>query len=119
MLVESKESVCLRLEAKDTEGRHRQKEQARWNRVKQAAVVEPRPQTALASSLDLASIEALVRSPHLDNEGWLRWTYDTGAAISAFPLDSKIGTETQALQVNSFPTVVASAYREQLSTGME
>ena len=80
--------------------------------MKQPAVVD-------ASSPDLASIEALVRSPHLDNEGWLRWTYDTGAVISAFPLDAKIGTETQALQVNSFPTVVASAYREQLSTGME
>ena len=26
----------------------------------------------------------------------MRWTYDTGAAISAFPLDARIGTETQA-----------------------
>ena len=40
----------------------------------QAAVVEPQPQPALASSLDLASIEILVRSPHLDLEGWLKWT---------------------------------------------
>ena len=39
----------------------------------QAAVAEPQPQPALASSLDLA---------HLDQEGRLRWTYDTGAAIS-------------------------------------
>ena len=38
----------------------------------------------------------LVRSPHLDPEGWLRWTYDTGAAIPAFSLDAKIGTETEA-----------------------
>ena len=62
----------------------------------QAAVVEPQFEQALASSLDLASFETLVRSPHLDPEGWLRWTYGTGAAISAFPLDAKIGTETQA-----------------------
>ena len=58
--------------------------------------MEPQPQPALAGSLDLASIETLVRSPHLDPEGWLRWIYDTGAAISAFPQDAKIGTETQA-----------------------
>ena len=59
-------------------------------------MVEPQPQPALASSLDVASIETLVRSPHLDNEGWMRWTYDTGAAMSAFSLDARIGTETQA-----------------------
>ena len=35
----------------------------------QAAVSEPQPQPALASSLDLASMETLVRSPHLDQEG--------------------------------------------------
>ena len=61
----------------------------------QAAVAEPQP-PALASSLDLALFETPVRSPHLDHEGWLRWTHDTGAAISAFPLDARIGTETQA-----------------------
>ena len=48
------------------------------------------------SSLDLTSFETPGRSPHLDPEGWLRGTYDTGAAISAFPLDAKIGTETEA-----------------------
>ena len=32
----------------------------------------------------------------LDHEGWLTWTYDTGAAIWAFPLGARIGTETQA-----------------------
>ena len=37
----------------------------------QAAVVEPQPQPALASFLDSASIETLVRSPHLDHEDWL------------------------------------------------
>ena len=58
-------------------------------------MVEP-PQPALATSLDLASIETLVRSPHPDHEGWLRWTYDTGVAISEFPLDAWIRTETQA-----------------------
>ena len=36
------------------------------------------------------------RSPHLDLKGWLRWTYDTGATISAFPVDAKIDTETQS-----------------------
>ena len=49
---------------------------------------------ALSSALDSTSFETLVRSPHLDHEGWLRWTYDTGAAISAFPLYAQIGTET-------------------------
>ena len=63
-------------------------------RIDQAAVVKPQRQPVLASSLDLASCETPGRSPHLDPEGWLRWTYDTGAAISAFPLDAKIGTET-------------------------
>ena len=92
----------------------------------QAAVVEPQPQPALASSLDLASVETLVRPPHLYPEGWLRWTYDTGEATSAFPLDAKIRKETQAKecstktpQVNKFPTVVACAYKEPLSTSME
>ena len=62
----------------------------------QAADVEPQPQPALASSPDLASIETLVRSPHLDPEGSLRCTYDTCAAISTFTLDAKIGTEAEA-----------------------
>ena len=55
----------------------------------QAAFVEPQPQPAPASSPDLASIETLVRSPHLDHEGWLRWTYDTGAA-ARFHLDDLV-----------------------------
>ena len=41
-----------------------------------------------ANSQDLASCEKPSRSPHLDAEVWLRWTYDTGAAISSFPLDA-------------------------------
>ena len=45
---------------------------------------------------NVASFETPGRSPHLDPEGWLRCTYDTGAAISAFPLDAKIVTETEA-----------------------
>ena len=49
-----------------------------------------------AGSLDLAPFETLGRSLRLDPEDWLRWTYDTGAAISAFPVDAKTGTETQA-----------------------
>ena len=72
----------------------------------QAAVVEPQPQPARASSPNLASIETPVRSPHPDYEGWLRWTYDTGAAISADPLDARIGTETQA---NDYSFKTASA----------
>ena len=99
MLVESKESVWLRWNPKQrrqrkTEERHRQRSRL-VGTGEQAAVVEPKPQPALASSLDLASFETLVRSPQ-DPEGWLRWTYDTGAAISAFLLDAKIGIETQA-----------------------
>ena len=131
MLVESKESVWLRWNpTQRTKGKPKNvtgKGAGSLEQVEQAAVVEPQPQRALASSADLASIEAPVRSPHLDREGWLRWAYDTGAAISAVRLDAKNGTETQAndckttrqLQVNSFPTVVACACREQLSTGME
>ena len=72
------------------------KETGSLEQEEQAAVAEPQPQPALASSPDLASIETLVRSPHLDPEGWLRWTYDTCAAISAFTLDAKIGTEREA-----------------------
>ena len=59
-------------------------------------MAEPQPQTALASSLDLASIDTPVRSPHLEQEVWLRWTFDTVGTISAFPLDARIGKETQA-----------------------
>ena len=55
----------------------------------QAAAVDQQPQPALASSLDLASFETPGRSPHLDPEGWLRWTYDTGVAISAFSTGCK------------------------------
>ena len=61
-----------------------------------ADVAEPQPQPALASSLNKASIDSPVGSPHPDQEGWLRWTYDTCAAISAFPLDARIGTAKQA-----------------------
>ena len=91
-----------------------------------AAVVEPQPQPALASSLDVASFETLVRSSHLDPEGWLRCAYDTGAVISAFPLDAKLARKrrrmnvaTRLLQVKSFPTVVACACRRRLTMGME
>ena len=62
----------------------------------QTAVSELQPKPALASSPGLASIETPVKSPHLDHKGCLRWTCDTSAAISAFPLDAQIGTETQA-----------------------
>ena len=92
----------------------------------QAVAVEPQPQPALVSSLDLASIETLVRSPHLYHEGWLRWTYDTGAAISAFPLNARLARKRRRMtaaarqhQANSSPTVEACACKERLSTGME
>ena len=57
--------------------------------------LEQRPQPALANSLDVASFEKRSRSPHLHPEGWLRWTCDPCAEISACPLDAKIGTETE------------------------
>ena len=76
-------------EAKENRRTSQAREKARWNRRTSCSGGAPQP--ALASSLDLASIETLVRSPHLDHEGWLRWTYDTGAAISAFSLDARIG----------------------------
>ena len=60
----------------------------------------------LRAFLDLALIETPIRSPHLDHEGWLKWTHDTSAGISAFPLDARIGTETQAND---------SAYKERLT----
>ena len=65
----------------------------------QTAVVEPQPQPALASSQDLASFETLGRSPHLDPKGWLRWTYDTGAAILAFPWDATMFVERESSDV--------------------
>ena len=61
-----------------------------------AAAVEPQPHAALARSLDFTSTETLVRPPHRGPEGWLTWTHDTGASTSAFPLDARIGTDTQA-----------------------
>ena len=45
--------------------------------------------TAATRSCELSALDRL-------KEGWLRWTYDTCAAISAFPVNEKIGTETQA-----------------------
>ena len=60
-----------------------------------AAAVEQQPQLAHATSLDSASFETPGRSPRLNPEGCLRWTYDTGAAISAFPLDAMVGAETE------------------------
>ena len=66
------------------------KQRARWNSENHSR------NRFLRALWDLASCETPVRSPHLDPEGWLRWTYDTGFAISAFPLDARIGTETQA-----------------------
>ena len=85
--------ISLALEKSNTK---ETKENRRTSQREQFALVKPQSQSALASSLDLASIRTLVRSPHLDHEGWLRWTYETGAAISAFPLDARVGTETQA-----------------------
>ena len=68
-----------------------------WNKETQLQRWNNRRHLLLrALCLDLASFETPGRSPHLDQEGWLRWKNDTGAAISAFPLDAKIGTETQA-----------------------
>ena len=55
----------------------------------QAAAADQLPQMALVSSLDLARFEELGRLPNCDAEGWLRWTHDTGAAHSTFPLDAK------------------------------
>ena len=100
MLVESTESVWLRWNSKEGgKGIPKNvtgKGVGSLEQGEQAAVAESQPHPALASSLDLASFQTLVRSPHSEHEGWLRWTYDTGAAISAFPLDAGIGTETQA-----------------------
>ena len=48
-----------------------------------------------ARSLDFASFGNPGGSPHHDAEGRLRWTYDRSAAISAFRLDAKMGTETE------------------------
>ena len=95
MLVESKESRLAPVESKTKEAKENRrtaqaKERALLEQGEQAAVVEPKPQRALASSLDLASFETLGRSPYPDPEVWLKWTYDTGAAISAFPLDANL-----------------------------
>ena len=66
---------------------------------KGAGLLEQGAQTAvleLQSQPALAEFSRLVRSLHIHHEAWLRWTYDTGAAISEFPLDARIGTEKQA-----------------------
>lgn len=62
-------------------------------------------QPALAGSLELGAfgsdgVAGAYRSPHLDPQGWLRWTYDTGAAITAFPVDACMGTETEPNAAN-------------------
>ena len=93
----------------------------------QAGVVEPQPRPALASTLDLASIEALVRSPHLDQEGlaemdmWHRcddfrhFRWMQGLARKR----RRMTAATRQLQVSSSPIAEACAYKELLSTGME
>ena len=50
----------------------------------------------LSDLLELAAFERPEESPDVDSERWRRWTYDTVAAISAFPLDVQIGTEPEA-----------------------
>ena len=83
----------------------------------QAAAVEQQPQLALASSLS--------RSLRLHPEGWLRWTYDMGAAISAFPLYAKIGSEMEAnvatnlIQENSSPAMALCVCKERLDMVLE
>ena len=32
----------------------------------------------------------------LDDQGWMKFTYDTGAAVTAFPLNATVGEETEA-----------------------
>ena len=58
----------------------------------QAAVLEPRLLRALWT---WHRLELLSDHRTWISEGWLRWTYDTGAATT-FPLDAKTGTESQA-----------------------
>ena len=99
MLVEPKESVSGGGQHKGGNGKPRigtSKGAASLEQGDQAAVLEPQPQPALASSQDLASFETLGRSPHLDPKGWSRWTYDTGAAILAFPRDATMFIEREA-----------------------
>ena len=90
-------------------------------REEQAAVVEQQPQLALATLWTSCRLRLL--SDHRTTpEGWLRWTFDTGAATSAFPLDAKrrrMSVATKLLQVHSCPTVEACAYKERLSTGIQ
>ena len=88
MSVESKKT-SLALEEALIKGSTRKREERH-------AAVEPQQQRALASSVDLSSLETPGRSPHLDPKGWFTWTHGTGAAISAFPLDAKIRTETES-----------------------
>ena len=79
-------------------GRHKGGTARRAGSLEQAdpaAAVEQQPQLSHATSLDSASFETPGRSPHLNTEGWLRWTYDTGAATLAFPLDAMVGADTE------------------------
>ena len=98
MLIESKELIWLQgntiqRRQRKTEERHGQRSRlvGTWRQNCSGGT------TAAASSCEVSRLGAtLVRSPDPDHEGWLRWTYDTSAAILAFPLDARIGTETQA-----------------------
>ncbi len=57
-----------------------------------------------AGNLEIGSFDSPFRPKsdcqYLDPDGWLKFTYDTGAAITAFPLDAKIGEETEANDMN-------------------
>ena len=56
-----------------------------WSRLLQAAWTSAA--SASSRSAELMSLEEQC----VDSEGWLRFTFDTGAAITAFPSDIDIG----------------------------
>ena len=61
------------------------------------------PESASALELSAVDVQSLQGTPHLDPDGWLSFTYDTGAAVTAFPLDMEIG-ESEAPSEASYKT---------------
>ena len=82
-------------EAKENRRTSQAKEQARWNRENKLQW-RNHNNSQLLRALSWRRLKLLSDHRTSNHEGWLRWTYDTGAANSAFSLDAKIGTETQA-----------------------
>ena len=66
-----------------------------------AAQGQPAPEPSAAGCLDICSFSVVsaaelmsLEERNVDENGWLRFTFDTGAAITAFPSDMDVGEKT-------------------------